>query len=262
MTTTTFPKTFTHSGLEPYISCIVFRKVQVKELQGLVQKIMPPNPLTAMDFFFGHPFKTIDLISGKEVPYKTSAIRGCRIKSKHLIEFNRPFSSISIKFTPTGLYNLLGIEMCKLTDADIPCSSLSLPFDVEQIYKQLNQQNDPDRQLTILEENLQHAFCWKNKKARLNESFYPTTEPGVPQTFLSPRQQERLFLREVGLSPKLYSRLQKFTSLLKYKKLNPDKKWTSLAHEFGYFDQPHLIRAFHFFLGIAPTQFNAVAYAL
>lgn len=249
-------------GLDKYIHCIIGRNIRVNDANIPIRKIIPPTHLTSLDFFFGNPFTIINLATGKKMPYKKSGIRGCRTFNQCAIEFNKPFSSISIKFTPTGLYNLLGIEMHTITNTDYSCKALAIPVCIDNIHKKLEQQTDFEQQAQIVEESFKDAFCKKNKEAILGSyhNFLEGTE--TERLYLSTRQAERLFLKEVGLSPKSYSNLRRFSNLLKAKKFNPQQNWTSLAHEFGYFDQSHFIKAFHTFLGITPRQFNMEVFAL
>jgi transcriptional regulator GlxA family with amidase domain len=69
---------------------------------------------------------------------------------------------------------------------------------------------------------------------------------------LSNRQFERVFKERIGLSPKFYSRLVRFTKAWLIKENNPAVTWTEIAYSCGYFDQMHLIRDFQAFTGTNP----------
>ena len=70
---------------------------------------------------------------------------------------------------------------------------------------------------------------------------------------LSVRHYNRLFAEQTGVSPKLFARVRRFQQALDGKRIAPNRSWMSVAHEFGYFDQMHLIRDFHSLGGKAPT---------
>jgi AraC-like DNA-binding protein len=72
---------------------------------------------------------------------------------------------------------------------------------------------------------------------------------------LGRRQMQRRFIAQVGVAPKLYARVVRFDALLSERDARPGRKWTELAHSFGYFDQAHLQRDFHAFAGTAPGGF-------
>ncbi len=58
---------------------------------------------------------------------------------------------------------------------------------------------------------------------------------------LSIRQLERRFLAAVGLSPKLFCRIQRFNNVF-HKLGQPSCNWVETAIACGYYDQAHLIR--------------------
>lgn len=74
------------------------------------------------------------------------------------------------------------------------------------------------------------------------------------QAGLSPRQFERRFVDEIGVPPKLFARITRFQRALDAKRSSPDRSWLNLAHEFGYFDQMHMIRDFRILGGATPGE--------
>jgi AraC-like DNA-binding protein len=70
---------------------------------------------------------------------------------------------------------------------------------------------------------------------------------------LSMRQFERKFFQQVGVRPKLFSRIVRFEAALDSKARSSTKSWTDVAHEFGYFDQMHMVHDFEKFTGQIPT---------
>jgi AraC-like DNA-binding protein len=71
---------------------------------------------------------------------------------------------------------------------------------------------------------------------------------------LSVRQYERRFLEEVGFTPKTFARTRRFQRALDAKRFFPQRTWLSIAHEFGYFDQMHMVRDFQILGGDAPSN--------
>jgi AraC-like DNA-binding protein len=58
----------------------------------------------------------------------------------------------------------------------------------------------------------------------------------------------------MGLSPKLFARIARFQMALDAKRNTPARAWLSIAHEYGYFDQMHMIRDFQNLGGDTPGQ--------
>jgi len=69
------------------------------------------------------------------------------------------------------------------------------------------------------------------------------------------RQFERLFYRDVGLSPSFYKRLYRFEETLATIRNGAFKSLTELAYELGYADQAHFCREFKMFTGESVSTF-------
>ena len=75
------------------------------------------------------------------------------------------------------------------------------------------------------------------------------------QAGLSPRQFQRQFGQQVGLSPKLYARTVRFEAALTAHRRNSARSWTDVVHEAGYFDQAHFVRECRALTGAPPSHF-------
>src|SRR4029079_2411492 len=72
---------------------------------------------------------------------------------------------------------------------------------------------------------------------------------------LSQRRFIQVFKAEVGITPKLFSRIQRFQQTRTFIQHNPSINWAGLAVDLGYFDQSHLIREFLEFSGLSPADY-------
>lgn len=70
---------------------------------------------------------------------------------------------------------------------------------------------------------------------------------------LSPRQLERVFQKEIGLSPKKFSQLVRYQNLWRASLL-PGFQVLDAVERFGYTDQSHLLREFKRFHGLPLSQ--------
>jgi len=73
---------------------------------------------------------------------------------------------------------------------------------------------------------------------------------------LAPRSLQRLFGRQVGISPKLLARIVRFQRVFGAWREDP-RSMARVAAECGYFDQSHLVRDFRDFAGAPPASFLA-----
>jgi len=63
-----------------------------------------------------------------------------------------------------------------------------------------------------------------------------------------------LFAAQVGVAPKIFSRIGRFQRALTLAKQDESLDWPQLALDCGYFDQPHLIREFVSLSGLSPRE--------
>jgi AraC-like DNA-binding protein len=76
-------------------------------------------------------------------------------------------------------------------------------------------------------------------------------EVGLPQ-----RQFIQLFNSHVGLTPKVFSRIQRFQRARVLAEKLETPHWAELALNCGYFDQSHLINDFQEFSGSTPGTYS------
>jgi AraC-like DNA-binding protein len=77
---------------------------------------------------------------------------------------------------------------------------------------------------------------------------------------LSRRRFSQLFAEQVGTTPKLFCRLQRFLQIVKLTKQGGETDWADVALAGGYFDQAHMAHEFQEFSGLSPSRFAAAAH--
>jgi AraC-like DNA-binding protein len=78
------------------------------------------------------------------------------------------------------------------------------------------------------------------------------------QIGLSERRFIQLFAQQVGLTPKLFCRVQRFQGVLRQIARSAEAiDWAEIALSCGYFDQAHFIHDFRGFSGINPSSYIA-----
>ena len=73
---------------------------------------------------------------------------------------------------------------------------------------------------------------------------------------MSARRLERQFLAQVGISPKLFSRLVRFDRAVRDLAGRGALPWSQFALAHGYTDQAHFINEFKEFAGVTPVEFE------
>lgn len=65
---------------------------------------------------------------------------------------------------------------------------------------------------------------------------------------------QNYFKEQVGVSPKMYSRIVRANAMYKQLNQTATKDWQQIISDFEYFDQAHFIKDFKHFFGSAPSQ--------
>ena len=84
----------------------------------------------------------------------------------------------------------------------------------------------------------------------------PTVDGLADLAGLSRRSIERLFSKYVGITPKLYLRIERFQFALRRMMDDPFCDLGEITHAAGYYDQPHLVKEFHALAGGVPRQYR------
>ncbi len=77
------------------------------------------------------------------------------------------------------------------------------------------------------------------------------------QAGMSARQLRRLFVEQIGLTPKHFCRVIRFQHSLARMRESARGDLTNVALDCGYYDQAHFINEFREFSGFSPTEFAA-----
>ncbi len=172
---------------------------------------------------------------------------------------------IGVKFKPLGIYKLTGINMQHIADETI---------DAEDVW---------GNEISLLCERMYHAQSTKdaiilldsfllgklNKQSGINKQ--PCVEHALhliqhshgniniknlqKETHTSRKTLERAFVNQLGIFPKLYSRISRYNNVKESIQKSSSIHWQEIYYQFGYYDQSHFISEFKQFSGKTPTEF-------
>jgi AraC-like DNA-binding protein len=86
------------------------------------------------------------------------------------------------------------------------------------------------------------------------KDFFDNIDNVASRYGITSRYLQKLFLQYTGLTPKLYSKINRFQNSLRLV-TKKDTSLTSIAYDCGYFDQSHFIREFKSFTGVTPSGY-------
>lgn len=175
---------------------------------------------------------------------------------------------IGIRFHPGGTLPFFRVPMHELTDEVTELGSLSSNLERELLEHSANLSTMKKRVEAIEAVLTGYVLRCKHDSWLVGLAAKVVKSGGVisidqlaTDAGISGRQLERRFLSEVGLGPKLLSRILRFQQVFRAVE-NCDGAWAPVAVECGYYDQAHLIRDFNQFAQQTPAVLFAEQSAL
>ncbi len=257
-----FKKIIPHTALGDLIECYIYSRFDFAKHQ---------NISTENNFLPTH--RQLMLIDLDDVVYLRKAdekvflkreamvLPGTHLKNV-IVKFSGAYHrSICVCFQPGGLHRLLGLPMHEMVNKDYSGSEL-LGKAPEELCERLKNSTNEANLWLILDQyflSLQTRLKPINKVDILireidkNPQVSTSIDEISLRTNTSVRQLERLFKQRLGVGPKVYFRLVRFSNAHSLKEHCPKMPWTKIAYEAGYYDQMHLIKDFKEFTGFTPT---------
>jgi len=183
-----------------------------------------------------------------------------------VLDHSKPFAIVGIKFNVGALYSL-GFEpdlpLTDLITGDFDYLPVGLEFiDSTALLKEASR--NIEATCRMLDSYLEPCLlqCHEDKHSELVRSaisaleHYPISQIGR-ELHCSQRTVERTFSRVTGLTLKQYKTMRTLEDLLTflYQHQDSDLNWSDIAAEFGFSDQPHLIRYLKSAIGATPGQY-------
>lgn len=248
-----------HSVLQDYILNISTIEVFLPEGIKDVVTPYPATPFQSLFFYCNHPVSMRR--DGKEdfelQPLITlTGPQYLRVN----IKVNNHLRAIRVDFQPGGLYRMLGIPMNELFDCGFDARDF---FGVKMkfIYAQLQEIANLEIGKNIVEKFLLEYVSKVKEMLPLDYAirmllssdgnFSMTSIASL--SCLSMKQFERKCQQRLGMNPKLYARILRFSKAYRMREIYPNISWIKIAYEAGYFDQMHMIRDFKVFAGVNPS---------
>jgi AraC-like DNA-binding protein len=172
-------------------------------------------------------------------------------------------SIMGVNFKPGGAFPFLGLPAGELADAHVNLETLWGRPAVE-LRERLCDGATPAERFRLLEEALlahlfrplEHHYAVPTALDAFGQTATCATVRDVARHIgLSQRRFIQVFTEEVGLMPKLFSRVRRFQRTMDLVRRTTAPDWARLAADCGYFDQSHLIRDFFMFSGFSPTDY-------
>ena len=168
--------------------------------------------------------------------------------------------SLVIMFQPCGFHALFGVPTEPLAQTGTEGHSV-LGTRVSQLHQRLGNERLFSERVRWLDAFFLSQLQTVHAKDPVRRALHLLATPGsslkvaevADQMAMSVRQLERRSLDYAGVSPKVLTRISRFSHALTLRK-ERSCNWTHIAHAAGYHDQMPMIRDFREFTGEAPTS--------
>lgn len=245
-----------HILLQEFVNCIMVIHAEVSEGTSLF--IYPPTPQCSLFFYINDQIKMKQQGTEDFKLQSRSVFVGQQLTSVAL-DINKSHKAVRVGFHPGGMHRFLGISMNEMIDGHYDAEDV-LGNGIKQVNEKLQEAKSFDEIYFVIENFLLQKLNGLKRSLpfdlamlellRLNGNV--PIEHLASLACLSIRQFERVSKERIGLSPKLYARLVRFSKAYRLRETFPQLSWTQIAYECGYFDQMHFIRDFKQFAGMAP----------
>lgn len=247
-----------HPYLKSFIRDYLIAHFVFNKNEPLPFKPYAPKPEQGITFF-PRGFVSLEDHSGTLIKAPRVSIFGQQV-SRYNFHLTQEYLMLRVHFHPGALYRLLGIPIHEFTNKYSDAAAF-FKRQVEDLNERLSYCGDYNKMVEILETFLINkalkikqdrniigkvAACMHASDSRFTLDYL------ADQACLSPRQFNRKFTEQVGIGPKLYSRIIRFNRAYQYKELHPQTDWLTIALLFNYTDYQHLVRDFKEFAGVTP----------
>jgi methylphosphotriester-DNA--protein-cysteine methyltransferase len=247
------------SSLKPFVRFYTEREVQITG--AVVTHPAPARTCPMLGFYF-RDFMTVK-DNGQQL-LRTSpktVLVGLQTYQRIEMHLTGHLQCFYIMFRPEGFHRLFSIPMDQMTDQDYDARSVLGRF-ISNLEDRLGECNSFSERACLVEHALMnrvpqaHALdgVYFAAKQILETSGQASISTLTHQSGLSLRQFERRFRKQIGMRPKLFTRIARFESALERKARLQTASWTEIALDFGYFDQMHMVHDFANFTGKTPGE--------
>lgn len=248
--------------LRPYIWAYGMTTGRVDSVPLVVP--LPARPKQLLTFSFGDRYCLRRPGSNQNGASPRVAVVGPQTQARPGLSVWGQIDNFTIHFQPSGFHQLFGIPMTKLTDAAYDAYSV-IGTHIPSLEHQLGDAAGFAERIQIFEQHLTRVLGSHGTldpvaitANRLFESNgIHRVSAMASASGLSARQFERRFMAQVGVAPKLYTRIVRFNAALDHKLRLPNRAWIQIANDYDFYDQMHLVRDCRAFTGESPSRFFA-----
>lgn len=180
-----------------------------------------------------------------------------------VLDTEEQINVIGVHFRPGGAFPFLAPPAHELRDEHVDLEAI-WGLEARRLRERLLAAPAPEDKFALLEQALlarlgrsaePHAAVLHALRC-IDQAPHLQTIAGLTERLgLRPKRFIQLFAEQVGLTPKVYCRIQRFQRVIAQVGRQRQVDWAGVAAGCGYYDQAHFIRDFRAFSGLNPGTY-------
>lgn len=248
-----------HPALQEYVLRISTVDARLPDGMESVITPYPPAPLQSLFFYCNDPISAGRTGTNRLERQPLTVLVGPQFSRMDIAVHNQ-LRAVRVDFLPGGVHRILGVPMYELFDQGFDGSAL-FGTAIESVNEQLQHTTDLHTCKTIVESFLLKQITGARAVLPFDSAIRMlmlhngtmTMEDVAGHACLSLKQFERKCRERIGMNPKTYARILRFSKAYRLREASPDQSWIEIAYQAGYYDQMHMIRDFKVFAGANPS---------
>jgi len=212
---------------------------------------------TELIFSYGKPYYRL---AGNERSVLPESFVIGPFKKELLLHSDGLTGFVAVRFHPWGFAAFSKMKMTELINAILPLEDVldscpSLPG--QPVTSQVGEHLEILANWLLQERRQQPVVQPIAEKIRAKKGIVKISKL-ADEFGMNPRRLERLFMSEIGMSPKLFARILRFNHAKRLIEQDPGISLAGLTYETGYADQAHFSHNFREMFGYTPAQFKGL----
>jgi AraC-like DNA-binding protein len=229
----------------------------------LKERILPSGTIELVINLRGNELRIYDRVRAGFCERFSGAIVSGTYDRFFVIDTAEEASLLGVHFRPGGAFPFFGLPVNELVDTHVDLETL-WGRSARELRDRLRAAPTPFAKFRVIETallaRLPDQMTHHGAVRFALDTFHGSTPTNLralcERIGVSQRRFIEVFKAEVGLTPKLFHRVQRFQQLLALVRDTTSPDWSRLAVDCGFFDQSHLIRDFVDFSGFTPAAFS------
>lgn len=252
--------------LEPFVDCI-WLLAAPKGDGDPEPEIVLPDGKTELIVHFGDAFLKLE---GDAYERQARVLMSGQLTERIMLKPTGEIGVVSIRFKAAGAARFFDVPYEKLVDRVVDFADFEPAFSTA-IHERIGRCGSHDERLAamtaVLEErltreSLEDIFVRQACQHIARSQGAYSAQELVKLIGYSERQLERKFKKQVGITPKVLSRIARFQKFLALAKETDTLTLADAAAACGYYDQSHFIRDFTKFSGVSPMKYLSGNHAM